>query len=139
MKEKFVYTYTVIVLVISIIYLLIAVPSAVWGVIRVSVPEFTMNEHQYRMHVNNHFYCQANTQYCQPMSPGKQEPLETPPSNQEVTQQRIASKQVALQSERRLGLQDVVNWGLGGVFAAILFYAHRKKLNQVKPQTPHKT
>ena len=137
MKLKFLYTYTVIILVVSIIYLLVSVPAATWGLIKVAAPEFTMNEHEYRAHVNNTFFCEANRQFCKPNTTGSKTDIE-PPTEKAITEQREASLEVVIQSERRSGLQDIVNWGLGGLFAAFLFYTHRKKLD-IKQQTTPKS
>jgi|AntDeeMinimDraft_5_1070356.scaffolds.fasta_scaffold25611_2 hypothetical protein len=127
--SRFYYIYAMSMTLIAGIYLLIGASTLSWSIIQTIAPEFTISEHENRKHASNTFYCEQAMGFCRTNNPG-QDIKTDPPTTQEITQQREASWKVAVHSERRNGLKNLIMYGIGCIVAGLFFFSHRRILKR---------
>lgn len=105
MKKTILEIYALAVCFFAVLCFVISLGLAFWNVIELSVPEFTVNNHEYNCHQTNEAYKQCYSSLYQYQ---REEHPETFPSDIKLTKQRVADYESILKLERRRALQGLV-------------------------------
>ena len=126
MKSSILEIYALAVCFVALVCFVIALGIGVYDLIQFANPEFTINVYEYERHQSNEAFDTVRG------SPGRAlrgiapgipiEPTERP--EEEVTQQREESYQAALRSERRRGMQSLIQIVIILVIDVLVFVPH---------------
>jgi len=123
MKKSILEIYALAVCFVALVCFLIALGIGVYDLIQISSPEFTINVYEYERHQSNEAFRGSPGRALRGIAPGIPiEPTERPEA--EVTQQREESYQAALRSERRRGMQSLIQIVIILVIDVLVFLPH---------------
>ena len=119
MKKSLLEIYALAVCFATIVCFVIALGIALYSVVEITNPEFTMNSHIYRQYQSNDAYWQQNRySYATKEQEGQK------PSEAELTKERTESYRLALISEKRDGFQGLTKTGIIILIDIIAFFIH---------------
>ena len=123
MKKSILEIYALAVCFVALVCFLIALGIGVYDLIQITSPEFTINVYEYERHQSNEAFRGSPGRALRGIAPGIPiEPTERPEA--EVTQQREESYQAALRSERRRGMQSLIQIVIILVIDVLVFLPH---------------
>ncbi len=123
MKKSILEIYALAVCFVALVCFLIALGIGVYDLIQITSPEFTINVYEYERHQSNEAFRGSPGIALRGIAPGIPiEPTERP--EEEVTQQREESYQAALRSERRRGMQSLIQIVIILVIDVLVFLPH---------------
>ncbi len=123
MKKSILEIYALAVCFVALVCFVIALGIGVYDLIQITSPEFTINVYEYERHQSNQAFRGSPERALRGIAPGIPiEPTERPEA--EVTQQREASYQAALRSERRRGMQSLIQIVIILVIDVLVFVPH---------------
>jgi hypothetical protein len=127
MKKSILEIYALAVCFIALVCFVIALGIGVYDLIQIASPGFTLNVYEYERHQSNETFRGSprgsQGRALQGIGPGIPiEPAERP--EEEVTQQREESFQAALRSERRRGMQSLIQIMIILVIDVLVFVPH---------------
>ena len=123
MKKSILEIYALAVCFIALVCFVIALGIGVYDLIQIASPAFTMNAYEYERHQSNETFRGSPGRALRGIAPGiPVEPTEKP--EEEVTQQREESFQAALRSERRRGMQSLIQILIILVIDVLVFVPH---------------
>ena len=123
MKKSILEIYALAVCFVALVCFVIALGIGVYDLIQITSPEFTINVYEYERHQSNEAFRGSPGRALRGIAPGIPiEPTERP--EEEVTQQREESYQAALRSERRRGMQSLIQIGIILVIDVLVFVPH---------------
>ena len=116
--------YALAVCFIALVCFVVALGIGVYDLIQIASPEFTLNAYEYERHQSNETFGGGSPgRALRGIAPGIPiEPTERP--EEEVTQQREESFQSALRSERRRGMQSLIQIMIILVIDVLVFAPH---------------
>ena len=124
MKRSILEIYALAVCFVALLCFVIALGIGAYDLIQITNPEFTLNAYEYERHQSNEafigFQDRAGLGRIAPGIPV--EPTQRP--EEEVTQQREESFQTALRSERRRGMQSLIQIAIILVIDVLVFVPH---------------
>ncbi len=123
MKKSILEIYALAVCFVALVCFVIVLGIGVYDLIQITSPEFTINVYEYERHQSNEAFRGSPGRGLRGIAPGIPiEPTERP--EEEVTQQREESYQAALRSERRRGVQSLIQIGIILVIDVLVFLPH---------------
>jgi len=126
MKKSMLEIYALAVCFVALVCFLIALGIGVYDLIQIANPEFTINVYEYERHQSNENFEVVRGfpgRALGGIAPGiPVEPSQQP--EEEVTQQREESYQAALRSERRRGMQSLIQIMIILVIDVLVFVPH---------------
>ena len=124
MKKSIREIYALAVCFIALMCFVIALGIGMYDLIQIANPEFTISGYEYERHQSNEaFRGSPGRVALRGIAPGiSVEPTERP--EEEVTQQREESFQAALRSERRRGMQSLIQIMIILVIDVLVFVPH---------------
>ncbi len=110
MKKTIMEIYALAVCFVTVVCFVIALGMALYGIIGIVNPEFTMNSYTYTQHQTNDSFWNGGPTYAPPppLLPGEVEKKRNRPSEADLTKQREASYMLAISNERRDNTQTGV-------------------------------
>jgi hypothetical protein len=115
MKKTILEIYALAVCFATIVCFVIALGIALYDVIQIAKPEFTLSSHEYNRHQSNDAFWNSCNQY------NYKEKDKKRPTEDELTKRRMESYHQALQSERRDAFQGTTK-AIIILFIDILFF-----------------
>ncbi len=123
MKKSILEIYALAVCFVALVCFVIVLGIGVYDLIQITSPEFTINVYEYERHQSNEAFRGSPGRALRGIAPGIPiEPTERP--EEEVTQQREESYQAALRSERRRGMQSLIQIVIILVIDVLVFLPH---------------
>jgi len=124
MKKSMLEIYALAVCFIALVCFVVALGIGLYDLIQIASPEFTLNAYEYERHQSNENFRGSPGRVLRgAFAPGIPiEPTERP--EEEVSQQREESFQAALRSERRRGLQSLLQIMIVLVIDVLVFVPH---------------
>jgi len=123
MKKSILEIYALAVCFLALVCFVIALGIGVYDLIQITSPEFTINVYEYERHQSNEAFRGSPGIALRGIAPGI--PVEsTERPEEEVTQQREESYQAALRSERRRGMQSLIQIVIIVVIDVLVFVPH---------------
>ena len=124
MKKSTLEIYALAVCFIALVCFVVALGIGLYDLIQIASPEFTLNAYEYERHQSNENFRGSPGRVLRgAIAPGIPiEPTERP--EEEVSQQREESFQAALRSERRRGLQSLLQIMIILVIDVLVFVPH---------------
>jgi hypothetical protein len=123
MKKSMLEIYALAVCFIALVCFIVALGIGVYDLIQIASPEFTINAYEYERHQSNENFRGSPGRALRGIAPGiPVEPEERP--EEEVTRQREESFQAALRSERRRGMQSLIQIMIILVIDVLVFVPH---------------
>jgi hypothetical protein len=123
MKKSILEIYALSVCFVALVCFVVALGIAVYDLIQIASPAFTLNAYEYERHQSNQAYGRSPRLEMRGISPGI--PLEpTEPQEEEQTLKREESYQAALRSERRRGTQSLTIVGIVMIIDLCVFAIH---------------
>ncbi len=125
MKKSILEIYALAVCFIALVCFVVVLGIGLYDLIQIASPEFTLNAYEYERHQSNENFrgSPGRAGLRGAIAPGIPiEPTERP--EEEVTQQREESFQAALRSERRRGLQSLIQIMIILVIDVLVFVPH---------------
>ena len=122
MKKTFLEIYALAVCFVTVVCFVAALGVAIYDVVQIANPEFTMNSWQYeRFQSNDAFWrgCRDRSGYCSAEEKKKQRPSET-----QLTRQRKDAFALALKSEQREGAQSLLKATIVLLIDMAVFFVH---------------
>lgn len=120
MKKTILEVYALAVCFAAIVCSVIVLGIAIFDVIQIMKPEFTMNSHEYNRHQSNNAFWERSGA-CDNKDKEKQRPNE-----EELTKRRLASFQQTIKTEQRAALQSITIATIILIIDIILFLIHWK-------------
>jgi hypothetical protein len=118
MKKSILEIYALAVCFATVVCLVIALGVALFEVIQIAAPEFTLNSQEYNRHQSNDAFWNNCGQYDSEKKDKKR------PSDEELTKRRLESYRQAIQSERRDAFQGITKAVIVIFIDIIFFFAH---------------
>ena len=118
MKKSILEIYALAVCFATIVCFVVAFGIALYDVIQISKPEFTLSSHVYNRHQNNDAFWNSCGQY------DSKEKDKKRPAENELTKSRMESYQQALQSERRDAFQGITQATIIILIDVLFFVVH---------------
>lgn len=115
MKKSILEIYALAVCFATIVCFVVALGIALYDVIQIARPEFTLSSHVYNRHQSNDAFWNSSSQY------DSREKDKKRPPEKELTNRRMESYQQALQSERRDAFQGITKATIV-IFIDIVFF-----------------
>lgn len=124
MRKSILEIYALAVCFVALVCFVVATGIGFYDLIQITSPEFTLNAYEYERHQSNeNFRGFPGRTAIRGIGPGiPVEPEERP--EEEVTRQREESFQAALRSERRRGLQSLIQIMIILVIDVLVFVPH---------------
>jgi len=126
MKKSILEIYALAVCFVTLLCFVIALGIGVYDLIQIANPEFTISAYEYERHQSNEAFDTVRGspgRALREIAPGIPiEPTQRP--EEEVTQQREESFQAALWSERRRGVQSLIQIVIILVIGVLVFVPH---------------
>jgi hypothetical protein len=125
MKKSILEIYAFAVCFVALVCFVIALGIGVYDLIQIANPEFTISGYEHERHQSNEAFRGPPWGRATPfgIAPGiPMEPAELP--EEEVTQQREKSYQAAIRSERRRGMQSLIQIVIVLVIDVLVFAPH---------------
>lgn len=119
MKKTILEIYALAVCFATIVCFVVALGIALYDVIEISNPEFTLISHEYNRHQSNAAFW--NSYQC---GYDKKDKEMQRPSDEELTRQRLDSYQQAVKSERRDAFQSLTRSSIILVIDIFIFLVH---------------
>ena len=121
MKKTVVELYALAVCFVAVVCFVVAAGMALYAVVGVANPGFTLNAWIHRQHQTNDEFFNASGM---PAFPGQRAEGRVRPPEPELTRQRGASYRLALDNERRESIQTLVKTAIVMVLDVLVFVAH---------------
>ncbi|MBT9538085.1 MAG: hypothetical protein IVZ94_08130 [Nitrospirae bacterium] len=119
MKKSILEIYALAVCFATVVCFVIVSGIAIYNVIEIISPEFTLSAHEYTRHQSNDaFWKSCNNKYDTEKKEKKR------PPDEELTKQRMESYQQALKSENRNAIQSLTKTVIVIILDIIFFIAH---------------
>lgn len=121
MKKTILEIYALAVCFFTVACFVITLGLAIWDIVELSAPEFTILNHSFECHQSDETYKDCNAsqhKYTREESP------EVFPSGQELTDARNKSYEQVIKSERRQALQGLVQKMIIILLDALVFFGH---------------
>lgn len=119
MKKSILEIYALAVCFATVVCFVVASGIAIYNIVEITNPEFTLTAHEYTRHQSNDaFWKSCNNEY-DTEKKGKKRP-----SDEELTKQRIESYQQALKSEYRNAIQSLTKTVIVIILDIIFFIVH---------------
>ena len=123
MKKSILEIYALAVCFVALLCFVIVLGIGMYDLIQITNPEFTLNAYEYERYQSNEAFKGSPGRALRGIAPGI--PIEpTQRSEEEVTQQREKSYQAALRSERRAGMQSLIQIMIILVIDVLVFVPH---------------
>ncbi len=123
MKKSMLEIYALAVCFIALVCFVVVLGIGLYDLIQIASPEFTLNAYEYERHQSNENFRGPSGRQLRSIAPAIPiEPTERP--EEEVSQQREESFQAALRSERRRGLQSLLQIMIVLVIDVLVFVPH---------------
>lgn len=122
MKKSLIEIYALSVCFVTVACFVVTIGLALWDVVEFSMPEFTINQHQY----NHHQTDEAYLDHISRRSQYKGDDAEPLPSGEELTTAREKSYEFVISSEKRSALQEFFQKLIIMIIDAIAFLIHWK-------------
>ena len=122
MKKTILEIYALSVCFVAIVCLVIATGIALYSIVQLAAPQFTMSGTSYNQYQSNDAYwasCGPGIRYCTSGEKNRERPAESG-----LTKQREAGFVTALATERRDGAQGLVKSAIFIFVAAVVFFLH---------------
>lgn len=120
MKKTILEIYALAVCFATIVCFVVALGVAIYDVVQIANPEFTMNSYEYNRHQSNDaFLMNYSRGY-----PGQEKEKQQRPPEEELTKQRLESYQQAIKSEQRNAVQSLTTSSIILVIDVIFFLVH---------------
>jgi len=98
--------------------LVISLGTGTYAALSIAAPELTLNSHNYGTLQSNDAYWEQKTRFKEKQDVGSR------PEEAVLTEQRLAAYAIAINGERRDGLQSLLRSGIYAFFAAIFLFVH---------------
>jgi hypothetical protein len=118
MKKSILEIYALAVCFATIVCFVVALGIALYDVIQIANPEFTLNSNEYNRHQSNDAFWNSCDQY------ESKEKDKKRPTEDELTKRRMESYRQALQSERRDAFQGITKAIIVILIDIVFFFAH---------------
>jgi hypothetical protein len=118
MKKSILEIYALAVCFATVVCFVIALGVALFDVIQIAKPAFTLNSQEYNRHQSNDAFWNNYGQY----DPDKKDKKR--PADEELTKRRLDSYQQVLQSERRDAFQGITKAVIIIIIDIVFFMAH---------------
>jgi len=123
MKKSILEIYALAVCFVALLCFVIVLGIGMYDLIQITNPEFTLNAYEYERYQSNEAFSGSPGRALRGIAPGIPiEPAQRP--EEEVTQQREKSYQAALRSERRAGMQSLIQIMIILVIDVLVFVPH---------------
>ena len=120
MKKSLIEIYALAICFITVACFVVTFGFALWDVVEFTVPEFTINQHQYEPHQTDDSYLEHISRRSQ-YKGDNAEPL---PSGEELTKAKEKSYGLIISSEKRSALQDFFQKLIIILVDTIAFFIH---------------
>lgn len=118
MKKSILEIYALAVCFATIGCFVIALGIAIFDVIQITNPEFTLSSHEYNRHQSNDAFWTNSNKYDNDKKNKKR------PSDEELTKRRLESYRQAIQSERRDAFQGITKALIIIIIDVVFFMVH---------------
>tara|TARA_B110000879_G_scaffold50622_1_gene71544 strand:- start:22950 stop:23384 length:435 start_codon:yes stop_codon:yes gene_type:complete len=121
MKKTILEIYALAVCFFAVGCFIVTLGMAIWDMVEIAAPEFTISNSNYQCHQSDSEYQQcfaSNRQYIRDKSP------EIFPQGQELTDERLVAYERILKQERRQGLQSFIQKLIILLINAFVFFFH---------------
>ena len=119
MKKSILEVYALAVCFATIVCFVISLGVAIYDIVRIANPEFTLSSHEYKRHQSNDaFWDSYKSRY-----DNKDKELNRP-IEEDLTKQRTASYQQEIKSEKRNGYQSITISSIVLIIDIVVFLIH---------------
>jgi len=122
MKKSIVEIYALAVCFATIGCFVIALGVAIFDVIQIANPEFTLSSHEYNRHQSNDQYIEFGRNSPDQYDNDKKD--KKGPSDEELTKRRLESYRQVIQAERRDAFQGITKALIIMIIGVVFFIAH---------------
>jgi hypothetical protein len=120
MKKSLLEIYALAVCFATIVCFVISLGVAIYSVIEIINPEFTMNSHEYKRHQSNDAYWISRIEDWR----NKEAKEMQRPSEDELTKQRTEGYRLAVIEEKRDGYQGITKTAIVMLINVVVFFIH---------------
>ncbi len=121
MKKTALEIYSLAVCFIAVVALVISLETSLYSIVRISYPEFTVDQWRYEQYQTNDSFWESNPKHFPPELKG--EPAKRP-AEAKLTRMREKAYEVILKGEQRNGFQTLVQSLIFFLISSIVFFLH---------------